>query len=104
MKTALLSGICALFTTFSFGQIVVQRPIVCGDATAVFSEITGKDIKESPQWTGLSDSGNSGFVLLVNPKTKTWTFIQFEKSTACILGLGKESDFRDLTVNPKPKD
>ncbi len=104
MKTALLAGIFALFSTGAFGQIVVQRPVVCGDATTVFAEITGKDIKEFPQWTGLNDSGTGGFVLLVNQKTKTWTFIQFEKSTACILGLGKESDFRDLTVNPKPKN
>jgi hypothetical protein len=105
MKTALLASVFALFTSTAFAQIIVQKPTVCGDAAAIFTEITGKDIKESPHWTGMSDTGNNGFVLLVNSKTKTWTFIQFEKSMACILALGASSDFKDLrTVNPKSKE
>lgn len=48
---------------------------------------------EIPVWTAKDGQDDSRYLLLVNSKTRTWTLLQFTPETACILGLGEESNF-----------
>ena len=50
--------------------------------------------KEVPFWVG-SDA-DSKYVMMVNEKTKTWSFIQFNSKVACVLGTGSNGNLTNL--------
>ena len=100
MKKVFFAGLFALIAASSFGQTMLQKPVLCAEISKIFTEITGSKYKELPGWVGLSNEDNGNYVLLVNEKTQTWTFIQFEENIACILATGNRFDFK----KPKASD
>jgi hypothetical protein len=69
-----------------------QKPVLCDNAKKVLSALMEK-WGEIPVWTAKDGQDDSRYLLLVNSKTRTWTLLQFTPETACILGLGEESNF-----------
>ena len=68
----------------------LSKPVVCDDKEKVFQTIL-RDFKETPQWLGLSPASNSRVVLTVNLKTGSWTLIEYDSVTACIVAVGENS-------------
>lgn len=68
-----------------------SKTVVCDETRKVVSIIMER-YKEAPVWTALDSDGNSRYVLLVNPKTNSWTLLQYTPDVACILGVGNESN------------
>ena len=66
--------------------VTVEKPVVCDISKVVIETLIGKDYKEQPFWIGNDET--SRYVMLVNEKTKTWSFVQFNENVACVLGTG----------------
>ena len=67
-----------------------RKNIVCDDATTLIGEIV-KEFGETPVWSGANPATNTTYGVLMNPKTNTWTIIQFDSKVACILGVGEDA-------------
>ncbi len=66
----------------------LQKPVTCSSTVLVFQALF-EEAGELPVWLGLGTSQDtSKTVVLSNPKTKTWTIVQFDKDKACVLGSG----------------
>lgn len=73
----------------SVGPITIEKTVVCDKTQNVLDVIINGRYQENPIWGGVDDDSRYG--LLVNRETGTWTIIQFNKETACILGTGQSS-------------
>jgi hypothetical protein len=73
----------------SSGPVTIEKTVVCDKTQNVLDVIINGRYQENPVWGGVDDDSRYG--LLVNRETGTWTIIQFNKETACILGTGKSS-------------
>ena len=71
------------------GPVTIEKTVVCDRTQNVLDVIINGRYQENPVWGGVDDDSRYG--LLVNRETGTWTIIQFNKETACILGTGKSS-------------
>jgi len=69
-----------------------QKQVLCDDTKKVISSLT-QTWGEQPVWTAKDGQNDSRYLLLVNPRTRTWTFLQYTPEVACILGLGEASTF-----------
>ncbi len=67
--------------------VTVEKPVICEDVKVLLPALVGNDYKEVPIWSGKDET--SRYALLANEKTGSWTFIQYNKQIACILGVGE---------------
>lgn len=79
----LLYSICVVVNA----QLRIQMPVYCGDTDTWLKNIQ-KEYKEQPVWTAPSDDRNSVFMLLMNEKTKGWTFVKFNEQIVCVMAVG----------------
>ena len=68
--------------------VEINKKVVCDDTKTLLDTLLN-EYKESPVWAGTDDK--SKYSLLINQETGTWTMIQFDKNTTCILGVGEQS-------------
>lgn len=66
--------------------VVTTKQIICDKSKNVL-EIVTKQFGESPIWMGNGEKLKS--VIFANPKTHTWTMIQFLDDTACVIDAGE---------------
>jgi hypothetical protein len=85
----LLVLIPLLTSAQSSGPVAIEKTVICDKTQNVLDVIINGRYQENPVWGGVDDDSRYG--LLVNRETGTWTIIQFNKETACILGTGKSS-------------
>lgn len=64
----------------------LQKPVLCDTLENVVTAVA-KNFQEKPMWAG--KDAKTQYVITFNEKTKTWSFIQFDESMACILGTGE---------------
>jgi hypothetical protein len=96
MKKLITILVAALLTTAAIPQstaVEKKKTVICDDTKTMYNELVN-EYSERPVWGG--DGENSKFVLLINKKTGTWTFIEFVKDTSCVLGVGEGSLILDL--------
>jgi len=91
MRKVILAFLLGLSALIAHAQTVinVDKSILCSDLKTVIENISGNYV-EVPFWNG-KDSV-SKYILMVNEKTKSWTFIQYNDKSACILGTGDQSN------------
>ena len=66
----------------------LEKPVICSSTAVVFQALF-EQAGEQPIWLGFGTNGDtSKTTILANPKTKTWTIVQFDKDNACVLGSG----------------
>ena len=68
----------------------LNKPVVC-DATQTVLRTIVEEFGETPQWRGSNPEQGTSTVLTVNPKTGSWTLIEFTAVTACVIGVGENS-------------
>ena len=71
-------------------QVRITMPVFCGD-TETWINNTQTEYREQPAWTAVSDDRSSVYMLLINEKTHSWTFIKFNEQIACVLSAGDNS-------------
>ena len=83
LATVLLLAFASLAAT---AQTKLNKELVCDETDEVFKYVQDR-YQEQPVWIGVTDKTMT--MLAQNPKTGTWTLIQFNDKLACILGSGK---------------
>lgn len=68
--------------------VEIEKKVVCDDTKKIMDTLM-KDYQELPVWGGTDETTRYG--LLINQETGTWTIVQFDKTTTCILGVGENS-------------
>jgi hypothetical protein len=95
MKKLITILVTVLSTTAAIPQYTeVKKTVICNDTKTLYNDLVNGEYAERPVWGG--DGENSQFVLLINKKTGTWTFIEFVKDRSCVLGVGEGSLILDL--------
>lgn len=91
MKTFLLAAILGMISAVAHAQTTSAKPVVCGTVTEVVGELRSEQYNEQPIWHGMDTLGTTQYVVFTNVKSLTWTLVQFDNTTACILGTGSRS-------------
>ena len=64
-----------------------NKPVICLDTKEMFDAIF-EEYRETILMVFDQDSFPSKIVLTVNPATKTWSLVEYNLETACLLGSG----------------
>ena len=71
-----------------------ERKFTCGKTQFVISVLT-QNAQEKPIWAGADPQTETQTMILQNTRTLTWTVVQYDQTTACVLQSG--TGFRILT-------
>lgn len=71
-----------------------ERRFTCGKTQFVISALT-RNAQEKPIWAGADPETGTQTMILQNTRTLTWTVVQYDQTTACVLQSG--TGFRILT-------
>jgi hypothetical protein len=82
-------------TTTAFAQTKLSKEVNCYTTEAAL-KILFEEFKEKPVWMGKTDEANDNYMLLINPVTQTWTLLQLNRKTSCIVGSGEKFTFKSL--------
>jgi hypothetical protein len=86
-----------LLPALAYAQpVTVEKPVICDTPKIVIETLTSKQYQEQPFWIGADK--NSRYVMLVNEKTSTWSFVQLNENIACVLGTGEH--YRQIFSKP----
>jgi hypothetical protein len=88
MKKTLTLAAGVLYFAQSMAQpYQANKPVMCDSLENVTTTMKDK-FGEEAVWFGDDLQDSSKYVMLANFQTKTWTFVQFTKEWACVLGAG----------------
>ena len=88
-----------LISTVAHAQMQeYERRFTCGKTQFVISTLT-KSAQENPIWVGADPETKTQTMILQNTKTLTWTVVQYDATTACVLQSGE--GFRILSESFK---
>jgi hypothetical protein len=76
-----------------------NKPVLCGPLETLLKAITGPEYQEMPIWTGRDQDGKGDYMVFVNPKSDTFTIIQFSENAGCIIGMGNSNNFFKMQQN-----
>lgn len=93
---ALILAVALMATIPAQAQQQMSKNVMCAETQQVLEAFQGDKYKEILRWSG-TDLVNPThtYVLLVNEKTGTFTFIEMNSSMACVLGTGTKPKFYD---------
>lgn len=67
--------------------IKTKKDILCSPLSEMEQAVS--QWGENEVWTGFSPKENTLYTFFYNLEKKTWSIIQYDKSTACIIGYGE---------------
>lgn len=70
----------------------LSKTVVCAPIETIFGALSSNDVQELPIWVGKDQEQQSQWAVFVNQKTGTFTIVQFGVSTACVIGMGTDSN------------
>jgi len=90
MRQLALAFLFCLSSSIANAQPTVQldKPVTCSTLKTVVEQLKGI-YGEEPNWTGFGHS--SKYMMFVNPKTQSWTLVEYTDTIACIIGTGERS-------------
>jgi hypothetical protein len=68
--------------------VQLEKPVTCSTFKTVVEQLSGI-YGEEPHWNGLG--AQSKYIMFVNPKTQSWTLVEYTDNIACIIGTGERS-------------
>ena len=101
MKKLIILLFATLLIVVAIAQanpVEVKKTVICEETKKLYNELVNGEYAELPAWGG--EGEKSKFVLLINKETPTWTLIEFDNGTSCIIGAGE--GYRELDFG-KPK-
>ena len=78
---------CLSHSVANAQPVKIEKTVVCDKTATVFLALEEK-FQEMPVWGGKTSQDKSNYALMLNSETKTWTLVQFNADTACVLGTG----------------
>lgn len=81
---------CSTSTIANAEAQLIHKPVLC-EKTSVLFKTLKDDYEEMPLMMGQDASNDSKYILFVNSKAGTWTFVQFTQEYACMIGFGTNS-------------
>ena len=91
MQRLALAFLFCLYSSIANAQpsVELDKPVICNTLEYVAEQLSGV-YKEEPHWAGTGT--NSKYVMFVNPRTRTWTLVEYtDTGIACIIGTGENS-------------
>jgi hypothetical protein len=85
-----LLGVLLIPALASAEPVKVDKPVVCDSFENVINFLT-TNYNEKPLLIGSSEDKKVAFV--INPKTLTWTLIEYNQTNACLLSRGEGFQF-----------
>ena len=82
------------FFSLSTGQaepVESTKAVVCESKKTLFDWFKTNEYEEVLVWVGDSPASRTVLAVVANNQTGTWTFIEFNDKTACIIGVGDKS-------------
>jgi len=76
----------------------VDKPVICGDIEIVIKTLS-EELDQYPIIMGLGDDNK--IVLMTNKDNSSWSIIEFNETTACILNAGKKLHYRKRNTPAK---
>ena len=67
-----------------------SKRVICDQLSVVLDTLSTK-FDEKVVWMGKDIQDGTAYVLTVNSKEQTWTYLQSDGKVACILGVGSGS-------------
>ncbi len=95
MRNLFLTVLSLMMTTSAFAQTKIAKEVNCY-ATETALKILFEEFNEKPVWLGNTDESDDKYMLLINPVTQTWTLLQLNRKTSCIVGSGEKFAFKSL--------
>ena len=89
MKNAIMAFLLYSFSVVVNAQARLSMPVVCGD-TETWLRAIQKEYREQPYWTAPSDDNRSMYMLFLNEKTMTWTFVKLNEIVTCVIAAGDD--------------
>jgi hypothetical protein len=80
---------CLAHSVANAQPVRIEKTVVCDKTATVFAALEEK-FQEMPVWGGKNSGDQASYALMLNSETKTWTLVQFNADTACILGIGND--------------
>jgi len=100
-KLVVLVCLCLIGTTSNSEQFFeYKKPITCTDFRFLISTLSNEEIGEKAIWIGSDQDSNSATAVMVNEKTLTWTVVQYNEKTGCILSSGTNFKYKINRENP----
>ncbi len=96
-----MRGLIVLFATVFVQNISAQtaptaKQVLCYDLASVI-KILREEYQESVSFQGVNTlTEGSRIALAENTETGTWTIIEYDSTTACILGMGQNKPSQKL--------
>jgi hypothetical protein len=66
-----------------------EKPVTCSTLKTVVEQLNGL-YGEEPYWNGRSK--DSKYIMFTNPKTRSWTLVEYNDKVACVIGTGEASN------------
>ena len=96
MKNFLLFLSLCFSYSVSAAPTIEKKEVVCDTVERVFQLLGDQKYNEVPNWLGATE--RTRFVLLVNREKKTWSLVEHNRSNACIVGAGINSEFFNIEL------
>ena len=74
----------------------LQNTVSCGPFRDIVRVLTQARYSELPLWVGQSGRDATSFTLFLNADSGGWTLLQYYGETACVLGMGDNSNITNL--------
>jgi len=88
MRKLAVAALFGLTTLLVHAQsFETEKPVICSDLKTIVEFVSGPEYEEQPFWNGRGEEG-SKYILMLNPLTQSWTFIQYNDKIACVIGSG----------------
>lgn len=88
MKNTIIAMLLCTTTVVYAEPVRIDKPIICDKTEEVFKVL--ETFGEMPVWGGNNSKDKTNYALMLNAETKSWTIVQFNTETACVLGIGDE--------------
>ena len=87
MKSFIAAMALVVFPFSAYSQQYMNKQVVCDTPSVVINSLK-KDYGETLFWKSKTDD-DTLMVIVANMTTQTWTLIEMNKETACVLSSGK---------------
>ena len=95
----LLLGVLLIPALLSAEPVQVEKKVACDKFDNVINAL-GKNHGEFPIW--VSTGKESQVAVLVNPKSTSWSVIQYNAKVACVLETGEGFKYLPEALSKKP--
>lgn len=90
-KYLIVGALCLIPLILRSQEITkINKPVNCLSLIFIF-QVLARDYGEEPFFAGNDNNNRNKHIVTLNPKTGTWTMIEYEDNIGCIIGSGTKA-------------